>query len=501
MHKRPSNILRRKPVFLFLLPLFFVLHGCLENYNYVPVSSALLLTGIYIGASVVFTFLFYLWYKSINKAALAAFLIMAFHFFFGGAHDSLKNIFSGSFITRYSFILPASGVLLLLAFIIIKKRKTKFSQTRYYLNSLFVILLIADAAQLAVKFIKNKKQATELPQGFTICSDCARPDIYFVILDEYTGTRGLRDNFQFDNSSFLQQLSSRGFHIVNDGYSNYNSTLYSIASILNMEYLQLTSKNIGTSEFIKCYEKIKNNKLKKFLEAHQYEFYNNSIFEFEGQPTLAMNNFLPSKTKLITSQTFLSRFNRDLRFNFVTRFKFKRDLKLVTYSHDMNNRRIFSSTVKVAGKTSNIPKFVYTHLMMPHFPYYYDSSGTEIPYEKLLAENWGDLKDYLGYLQYCNKKIIELVDNIFNLSNKRPIIIVMSDHGFRYFPDTVDKKYLFSTLNAIYLPTGKYDAFKDSSSAVNFFRTFLNGEFKQKLPYLKDSSILLHKMPPITVGN
>ena len=60
MKDKLLHIIRTKPVFLFLLPVFFVLHGYMENYDFVPVKDALLLTGIYLGASLVFGGLFWL---------------------------------------------------------------------------------------------------------------------------------------------------------------------------------------------------------------------------------------------------------------------------------------------------------------------------------------------------------------------------------------------------------------------------------------------------------
>src|SRR5687767_9645581 len=140
MFNKFLHIIKRKPVFLFLLPAFFVLHGYLENFKFVPIKDAFLLFSIYIAASLLFSLLFYWLYRSFTKAALAAFLIMAFHLFFGVVHDTVKNLFPGTFVTKYAFILFLSAILFLTAFIIIKKRKTKFTKTSYYLNTLFLIL-------------------------------------------------------------------------------------------------------------------------------------------------------------------------------------------------------------------------------------------------------------------------------------------------------------------------------------------------------------------------
>jgi hypothetical protein len=69
----------------------------------------------------------------------------------------------------------------------------------------------------------------------------------------------------------------------------------------------------------------------------------------------------------------------------------------------------------------------------------------------------------------------------------------MSDHGFRQFKEPVDKKYYFSNLISIYLPDGNYSGFYDGMSNVNMFRAFLNTEFGQNLPILKDSTIFLRE--------
>src|SRR4030095_5233225 len=103
-----ANIIRRHILFLFLLPIFFVLHGVMEKYDFVPLGPALTLTALYIGASLVLCGLFWLWYRNLTKSALAVFFIMSFQFFFGAVHDLIRNLFPGGFISKYSFILPAS---------------------------------------------------------------------------------------------------------------------------------------------------------------------------------------------------------------------------------------------------------------------------------------------------------------------------------------------------------------------------------------------------------
>ena len=211
-----------KRIFLFLLPLFFVLHGMNEQFWLVPVKDALVLLLIYWVAAVILFFLCRLLFRDNDKAALAAFLLMAFHFFFGSIHDALK--------WKYSVILPVFLVLFIAAFVLIKKKQS-FKQVSLYLNVLFIVLI----AWEAISF----KRSSSASQKFTVCDTCSKPDIYLIVLDEYAGAKSLKDLFSFDNTEFEAQLTERGFHVLQNSRSNYNYTPFSMASMLNMHYLRL----------------------------------------------------------------------------------------------------------------------------------------------------------------------------------------------------------------------------------------------------------------------
>jgi hypothetical protein len=406
-------------------------------------------------------------------------------------HDGLKQLLPGSFFIKYSFILPASLLFFVIVIVFLKKRKRTLFRITYYLNVLLLVLLLVDAGWLTAKVFSFKKTSVSLPNNFVTCDTCRKPDVYFLLMDEYAGNRELKDVFHFDNSVFEGELSKRGFHVIPETYSNYNYTPFSVASILNLNYLEIKGRDRNKPDITYSYETIRNNQTLQFLLNQHYQFYNYSVFDFEGQPARVRENFLPTKTRLITAQTFLSRLDRDIRFNMALKWKIKNDLNLLTYYHLNNNNHIYRLTWEIAEQKSSSPKFIYAHLMMPHYPYYFDRTGKALPFEKLQEGNQVNQQDYIEYLQYSNKKIMELVDHILQSSASPPIIILMGDHGFRHFTVPVEEKYYFLNLEAVFLPQKNYAAFYDNQSAVNFFRAILNSEFGQKLPYLKDSIILL----------
>jgi hypothetical protein len=367
------------PVFLYLLPVFFILHGFTENYDFIPVDAALLLAGIYIVAGFILSLIGWLLFRNFIKASILAFLLLAFQFFFGTVHDSIKYLFPGSVVAKYSFVLPAAAVFFILAIIVLKRTKSPLHRFTYYLNTLLLLLIGIDMVVLVTKVTRPAKGVEDLPEGFAACDTCARPDIYFIVADEYAGSRELNDKFGFDNSAFLNDLAARNFHTIKESQSNYNYTPFSVGSILDMNYLGLSGDVRNTPTLTHSYEVIRDNRLLRFLQFHRYQFHNHSIFDFTGQPARTGDGFLPSKLKLITSQTFLRRFDRDIRFNMVTRWELKKNLKIVTYAYKKNNEKIYDMTWKLAEQPSPEPRFVYTHLEMPHYPYYYDKDGKELP--------------------------------------------------------------------------------------------------------------------------
>ena len=76
--------------------------------------------------------------------------------------------------------------------------------------------------------------------------DGRRPDIYYVLLDEYARHDALGG---FDNTDFVRELERRGFYVAAQATSNYWKSLLSIPSILNMSYLSdLGSRSPGQRE-------------------------------------------------------------------------------------------------------------------------------------------------------------------------------------------------------------------------------------------------------------
>src|SRR5690606_10374696 len=68
--------------------------------------------------------------------------------------------------------------------------------------------------------------------------DTSTPDVYYLIYDKYASNEVLDEYYGYDNSSFHEQLEERGFYVSASSRTNYPRTIFSLASSLNMEYIQ-----------------------------------------------------------------------------------------------------------------------------------------------------------------------------------------------------------------------------------------------------------------------
>jgi len=483
--KSLNNLLQQKPVFLFVLPLFFVLHNLIEIYQPYLLSAAAKLVFVYTAAGTGLAILFWILLKNWRNACILSFFVLSFNFFFGSCFDFLKNHFGYVFFLRFRFIIPAIAILIILAFIYLKKTKNRFTRLYLFLNCLFLLLITIDTINILLQVRKNTPvYATNLDTEYKSCDTCKKPDIYLIITDEYAGKQTLNEVFKFDNQEFEKGLEQRGFHIINGTKSNYNGTIYSMASFFGMGYIKnLKDTFVNHFDMFGCQEIIKENNFQYFLKSTDYEIFNCSIFEFGNKKNFIRSPFSITKKDYFISQTFIRRFIISVGFNFVNKTEIQKGGKQQLH----HNIETFDAALKIPLKKSVRPKFTYIHLMLPHRPYYFDKNGN-LTAPEIFDESARYNQDaYLNYLQYSNKKFLTLIDSIQKKSTFPPIIMLMSDHGFRQFKDPKFNPYYFINFSAIYKPDGNYAGFNDSLTNVNYLRVLLNNQFNQKLPILKDS--------------
>jgi hypothetical protein len=496
-----KKLLQHTPVFLFLLPVFFVLHGLNENFGFINLPDCLLLVLTYAGAAALLYFLFLFFLKNYVRAALMATYLMAFYCFFGALQDFFKS--HSLFLYKYSVLVTAFVIIGLVLTIYFRKTKKGFTRFSLFINILLLIYLAVDCGGILWKLIfppPNKLAIYSLGNNdqYKVCSSCARPDIYFLLFDEYESTRALKRKYNYDDSGLDSFLLGRGFHIQTRSQSNYQLTPFSLASLLNMSYLsRVDPHHFGLEDYSNCAALIRTNETIRFLTYQGYDIINYSIFDLLGNPSEVEQTVLPIRTRLITDRTLFARLERDIGWWFYTgRFQFDWLTGKLIYKTLENNNKIIELTEKQSAQKGSRPRFVYAHILMPHPPFYYDRGGNLKSKSTIFSENDDNhVEAYLDYIPQTNKRIRELIETIQENTRNSAVIIFMGDHGFR--PQTTDEYPVdfFQNQNAVFFPDKDYHLLYDSMTNVNMFRIVFDKMFDQNIPLLKDTSIYLHDKP------
>ncbi len=477
-----------KPWHLFLFPLFFVIHVCAENAGLVPFRLAMLIFLEFAVIAGLFALISFWLLRNLKKASIASLYLLGFNLFFGSLHDWLRKFFPGSPFLKYSVIFCLFVASFIVLLIFLKRSKKNFRQACLFLNILFAIFIVTDIVKLgsfAMQF--RGPHVVDLRDKLRSCDTCSKPDIYLIITDGYPGDTVLKNHFNYDNSAFTSALEERGFYILPNSTSNYNFTVYTLASLFNMDYIHHLDKerNVTQQDIYLCRDLIEESNFSYFLEKNGYRTENFSFMNVGGNNHKIRLAYFPPKRALFTSQTFVNRFFRNAGFNipFLARF-FYRDIR----NADFNNSMMDSLLRKTSQEKSSQPRFVFSQLIIPHHPYFYDSLGNKINPDTLSQDSQQEKQNFLQYLVYTNKKLLSLTDHILNTSANPPVFILMSDHGYRRLTDPALNNYQFMTLNAVYFPDKNYSGFYEGMSTVNQLRVLLNNRFGQNLPLLKDSS-------------
>jgi hypothetical protein len=492
-----KRIFQEVALYLFLMPVFFVLHGYAENFGFIKIGECLLLMLTYGGACALLYFIFLLIYKEHIKAALLSMYIMGFYFFFGALHDFFKD--HNIPLHKYSINIPLFFALLIFGLIYLKKIKKPFSRSTLFLNLLFAIYIVVDVSSVAWKIIHpnpNKLSTYEFANHASYKFFTGpKPDIYLLLFDEYASSASLKERFNYDNKDLDNFLTDRGFHINVHSRSNYNFTPFSMASILNMSYLKgIKDPSACTlDDYAYCDNLVRDDEVIKYLSYQGYDIVNYSVFELAGNPSKVEQTFLPLKTKLITDRTLYRYLERDIGWLLYTgRFRIKWLAEKTLLQHSENNKRFVDLVKKESALQSDKPKFVYAHFYMPHPPFFYDKFNNKRELKAIYNQNSEKYyQQYLDYIPYTNSKAKELINTIQQNTNNSAVIIFLGDHGFRYTTDPTNLSNYFQNQNAIYFPDREYDSLHDSSSNVNEFRSIFNKLFDAGFPILKDSSIFL----------
>lgn len=331
------------------------------------------------------------------------------------------------------------------------------------------------------------------------------PDIYYIILDAYPRDDILLEHFDFDNAPFLKWLSDKGFFVAQCSQSNYAQTLFSLASTLNMNYVD--SFYVGSYKKINEFQVgkfkqglhhfMKNSQVREFLEHQGY-----SIAAFEtGFPwselddaefyfTLGNTSFWQQATQGLNQFEVL--FIRSTSLSFLSAVS-PSVAGILLPDLDFPNKLHRERVLFALDTLEDIPliqsrKFVFAHIVSPHRPFVFGPNGETLEWEP------GFKVGYPNQISYINGRIQSIIEIIIEESENPPIIVLQSDHGPSQY---VGEEGRMAILNAYYLPGAEDNLLYSSISPVNTFRIIFDQYFGQNFDLLEDESLYSNYKDPL----
>lgn len=479
---------------------------------YLPLAFVLAATALTFGVTLLII-------RNAQKAALLTSLYVFGFFSYGHVHDALKG---KGFLGRDGFLLTVWAVIAVAGTILTVRSKRQLDGVTRSLNVLAAVLVILNL----VPIISHSFQGTEesptpalkmdLPTAGEIPAGNKR-DIYYIIFDRYANDHVLEDQFNYDNSEQLDYLESKGFYVAHDSAANHQKTGHSVASSLNLTYLNYLAKTYGANskEFHPIYQMLQGFKVARYLKSIGYRYYHiGSWWDPTEKDPIADVNYTYSA---------LSEFSSVLLGS--TLWKPLSDLFGLAQSLEFGPteaRRIDYQFERIASvKNDPASTFTFMHMLLPHPPIIFDAEGTLISQAELKSHS--DEENYVNQLIYSNTRMKEMVDDLLSgPDDKDPIVIIQSDEGphpprlvrdetnFNWFqatPEELQEKLLI--LNAYYLPGVSQDRLYQTISPVNTFRLLFDLYYGADLPLLPDRSYVyksrndlynFRKVPDGTLG-
>ncbi len=322
------------------------------------------------------------------------------------------------------------SVLGLTVYFIVQSRRSRsdYRLANIVVNSLLIGLLIVPTMAI-VQFSYGALGSRPAPNALFPDIPSANkvtdgPDIWHFVFDRYAGAETLREVYAYDNEPFLAALRSRGFAVANAAAANYQRTAHSLASTLNLDFLDVFAAQGGMmqDDLLPLYRSIRNNRAARFLKARDYRLIH---FGPWWEPTRRSDladthvNYLdmPDFLRLTLERSLLSHVAAatglmpgDGRSDQCRRVQFQFDGLDRLAREDKSSGR----------------KQVFAHLLLPHPPFVMKADGTC----KSLAEAraLSRVENYVAQVTYANQRILALLDTIA-ASDRPSVVIVQADEG------------------------------------------------------------------------
>lgn len=424
-------------------------------------------------------------------SASIALLLFAFNLYGNGilwwpkllAGANVKLLQSQQFINQTLWWYKLGFVIITVSLVVVLylfNSNTKFKQ--FFVTFCLLVLLIVGANrtysyyQTAFNFTpieaietNPNKTRHKLEKGIS------KPDIYYVLMDGYTGNTALKEFWEFDNSEFKDTLANLGFEIADSARGRIPATIGAMSIIFNASDFnnpQLCSQNMDW--VVKKH--IRQNALFNVLKANGYAITANSMFWDEtpfffgqGETDPKLTEFAPLLTRNFVFRLlvkvlnlYFKRFYTNYHWFYDYDARLEKELQLQTHGGELRKQ----------------PSFVFNHLLYTHNDYRYDSLGNKVDLALLSTQKL----DYINQVKHNNNVCLSYFNNLIQLyksKNRELVIIAFSDHGSR---ETYTAEEDSQIQLMVYDSQKRLRIIDQQQGMVNTTRSLLNTYFGYQIP-------------------
>ena len=449
-----------------------------------------------------------LWYgiKIVLKNTIKSALLSSFYIFlfFSYGHIFIiiqSNLAAEFFILIHVTLLISYTVFVILGTYYFVKTNRKLNDVTRIANVMAITAIVFVFLNIGIYNFENYYDdfQEENSNHVVLGNDFKKtPDIYYIIMDEYAPLKTLENFYDYDNSDFIKFLEEKGFYVTKNSHSNYAQTSTSLASTLNMKYLNYLSdkvKNESKDHGI-LYQMLDNNLVMRIFKSAGYEIYNISSGAWNTGNLNIANEHLCLKNENMDFRTLYQLKQTSVLRAFDIFIK-EPTSRFMQQEHRDRILCQFEEITEIKQRTDK-PVFVFMHILAPHDPFVFGPNGEEVYYKYtfgLTTEMTGlppseENKAYRDQVIYLTKILQQTIDKLTENLENQPIIIVQSDTGPDIsFADTTDDVHQvgrMSIFNAYYFPDEKYDLLYHDITPVNSFRVVFDSQFQTNNGLLKD---------------
>ena len=488
-------------IYPFIFSLFPLLSAYLTNFSQVPLADTIsplllieLLTMSIYAISLLIT-------RNFNKSSIITFIFLFFIFSFEPIFSPIRKIYPIEHVIKiyiyYFYIWVGLFIISIFAVFIFAKYLKAINLFLSVFTTILVAITLIQILLNVQKIYNSNFQNTDLNNILASeeeLSTTELPDVYYIILDRYLRADILQINYEYDNSKFINYLKEKGFYVVEKSHSNYLKTGHSLASSLNMRYINYLSEDVGESNnsWLPIYDLIKKNEVGLTFKHKGYKYIHIGSW---WDPT-RKNEYADININNNELSEFSDNIFRNTFFYPIKDTIFAEGIRKEQY-----NRTIYEIEYLKNIPLNKEPTFTFAHLLITHLPYVFAENGGFM--EGSGYDGKSESEIYVIQVKIANKIMADLIEDIIKKSETKPIIIVQSDEGnfphgvsplnykFNWFEANqkqIEEK--FSILNAIYLPGENENVFKPELTPVNTFRIVFNELFNAKMELLPNESFL-----------